>query len=326
LKLLASVLSSLAVAAAALLPAAGTAQSFPSRPVRVIMPYPVGGGVDNVMRIMSEKLAKLWGQPVIIENKPGGNGWIGIEAARRARPDGYTLLMVDAALFCLQPHLFKQLPFDPFRDFEAVAPVYSTHFIVVTGAESKWNSVADLISAAKEKPGQVTYGSSGVGSLYHLGGSTIETAAGVRMTHVPYKDTMQIFTDIAGGGLDWSLSTFSTAAALQQAGKVKFLAIAAPKRDPSHPDVPTIGESGGPPDIELRTWVGLFAPAGTPRKEVERLSADVARVMADPEVIARLSSVGMTAWSAPAAELKKALDDDFKAFGAIAKKTRIELK
>ena len=321
-----TILSALLVAATAALPLSGMAQAFPDRPVRMILPYSAGGGVDNAARILSEKLSKLWGQPVTIDNKPGGNGWIGIDMAKGARPDGYTLLVVDAALFCLQPHLFKQLPFDPFKDFEAVAPVYSTHFIVVTKADSKLNSVRDLIAAAKEKPGQITYGSSGIGSLYHLGGSTIETTAGVQMSHVAYKGTTQLFVDVSSGVIDWSFSTFSTADSLYQAKKLKYLAIAAPKRHPSYPDLPTVAESGGPPNVELRTWVGVFAPAGTPKDAIDRLNAGIAKVMSETDVKNRLNAVGFTAWPAPAAELKKALNDDFNMFGAIAKKTKIELQ
>ena len=312
--------------AAAALPLASLAQAFPDRPVRLIVPYSPGGGVDNATRILSEKLSKLWNQTVIVENKPGGNGWIGIDAAKLARPDGYSLLVVDAALFCLQPHLFKQLPFDPFKDFEAVAPMYSTHFILVTKADSKLNSVGDLIAAAKSKPGQVTYGSSGLGSLYHLGGSTIETTADVQMSHVPYKGTSQLFIDVSSGVIDWSFSSFSTAEALYKAKKLKYLAIAAPNRHPSYPDVPTVSESGGPPNVELRTWVGVFAPAGTPKEAIERLNAGIAKVMNEADVKSRLDATGGTAWPAPAAELKKALEDDHRFFGAIAKKTKIELQ
>lgn len=321
-----SILSALVVSAAAIFPASAMAQAFPDRPVKLILPYSPGGGVDNAARILSERLSKLWGQTVIVDNKPGGNGWIGIEAAKTARPDGYTLLVVDAALFCLQPHLFKQLPFDPFKDFDAVAPIYSTHFIMVTKTDSKLNSIGDLIAAAKAKPGQVTYGSSGIGSLYHLGGSTIETTANVQMSHVPYKGTSQLFIDVSSGVIDWSFSSFSTAEALYKAKKLKYLAIAAPNRHPSYPDVPTVSESGGPPNVELRTWVGVFAPAGTPKEAIERLNAGIAKVMGEAEVKSRLDATGGTAWPAPAAELKKALEDDHRFFGAIAKKTKIELQ
>jgi tripartite-type tricarboxylate transporter receptor subunit TctC len=313
--------------AVAVLPSTSMAQAFPNRAVRVIMPYPVGGGPDNTMRLIGEKLSKMWGQPVLVENKTGGNGRIGIDAVKSARPDGYTLLMVDAALFCLQPHLFKQMSYDPFKDFEAVAPVFSTNFFMVVKADSKWKTVGDLIASAKEQPGKVVYGSSGIGSQYHLGGSMIETGTGVSMTHVPYRETMQIFTDIVGGsGVDWSFATASTAAALYQAKKLKYLAIAAPKRHPSYPDVPTVSESGGPANMELRTWVGLFAPAGTPKEAIDRVSADVAKVMLEPELKSRLNTVGLNAWSAPAVDLKKALEDDYRAYGEIAKRTKIELQ
>ena len=315
-----------AAVAVATLPAPAVAQTFPDRPVKLILPYSPGGGVDNAARILSEQLSKLWGQTVIVENKPGGNGWIGIDSAKTARPDGYTLLVVDAALFCLQPHLFKQLPFDPFKDFDAVAPMYSTHFIIVTKSDSKLNSVGDLIAAAKAKPGEVSYGSSGLGSLYHLGGSTIETTANVKMLHVPYKGTSNLFVDVASGVIDWSFSSFSTAAGLYQAKKLKYLAIAAPNRHPSYPDVPTVSESGGPPNVELRTWVGVFAPAGTPKDVIERLNAGIAKVMNDADVKKRLDATGGTAWPAPAAELKKALEDDHRFFGATAKKINIELQ
>jgi tripartite-type tricarboxylate transporter receptor subunit TctC len=321
-----TILSTLLVAATASLPVAAMAQAFPDRPVRIILPYSSGGGANDTIRILSERLSKLWGQSVIVENKPGGSGWIGIDAGKTARPDGYAPLAIDAELFCLQPHLFKRLPFDPFKDFEPVAPVHSTHFIMVAKADSKFDSVGALIAAAKARPGQVTYGSSGVGSLYHLGGATIESTAGVQMTHVPYKTTSQLFVDVSSGVVDWSFSTFSTAYALYQTKKLKYLAIAAPKRHPSYPDVPTVAEAGGPPNVELRTWVGLFAPAGTPKEAIESLNAGIAKVMSDTDVKSRLNAVGFTAWSGPAAELKKALEDDFKVFGVIAKKTKIELQ
>jgi tripartite-type tricarboxylate transporter receptor subunit TctC len=313
------------VAACTMLPMASSAESFPSRAVRIVLPYPIGGGPDNVMRLVGERLTRMWGQPVVIENKTGGNGWIGIEPVKRAKPDGYTLLMVDAALFCLQPHLHKQMPYDPFKDFDAVAPVFTTNFFMVVKAESPWNNVGDLIASARQKPGRITYGSSGQGSQYHLGGSLLETAANVQMLHIPYKDTMQIFTHIIGGEIDWSFASASTAAALTQAKRLKYVAIAAPKRHPNYPDVPTVAEAGGP-DIELRTWVGLFAPAGTPKDVVDRISTDVAKVMQDPEIKARLASTALNAWSAPPSELKKALEDDYKVYGVIAHKTKIELR
>lgn len=318
-------LISLAVTISAALPMGAAAQEFPNKPVHVVMPYPAATGPDNVMRMTGEKLAKLWGQQVVIENRPGGNGWIALEAAKRSRPDGYTLLMVDAAQMSLQPHLYKQLPYDPFKDFEPVSPMFSTNYFIVVKADSKWSSVKDLVAAAKAKEGQVTYGSSGMGSPYHLGAAMLEHGSGTRMTHVPYKETPQIFVSVANGDIDWAFATASTAGPLYQAKKVKYLAIAAPSRHSAYSSVPTIAEAGGPPGIELRTWVGLFAPTGLPKNLLQKINTDVAKVMADPEIKDKLDAVGFTAWSGAASELGKALDDDYKLFGATARRVKIDL-
>ncbi|MEM5316854.1 tripartite tricarboxylate transporter substrate binding protein [Paraburkholderia sp. JHI869] len=318
-------LCALALVMAAMLPVASNAQAFPDRPVRIVLPYPPGGGPDNVMRIVGERLSKMWGQPVIVDNRPGGNGWIGINTVKLAPPDGYTLLMVDAALFCLQPHLYQNLPYDPFKDFVAIAPVFSTNYFMVVKADSPWKSVKDLLVAAKAEDGHMTYGSSGVGSQYHLGGAMLESMTGVKMTHVPYKDTMQIFTDIIGGRIDWSFATASTANALYQAKKLKFLAIAAPHRYPTYPDVPTVMESGGP-NMELRTWVGIFAPAGTAKEAADRLSSDFQKVMAEPEIQQKLNTVGLTSWSGSATDLRSALTQDYNTYGAIQNKVKIKIQ
>jgi tripartite-type tricarboxylate transporter receptor subunit TctC len=303
----------------------GMAQTFPDKPVKFIMSYPAGGGPDNVMRLVSERLTKMWGQPVLIENRPGGNGWIGIEAAKKAKPDGYTFLVVDAALFCLHPHLYSKLPFDPKKDFEAVAPVFTTNYFIVVRADSPWNNVKDLLDAAKEKKGRLTYGSSGIGSQYHLGGATLETETGVPMTHVPYKETMQIFTDIVGGSIDWSFATASTADALYRAKKLKYLGVAASQRNPSLPDVPTIAEAGGP-NMELGTWIGVFSPAGIPKDAMDRVSADFAKIMAEPEIKERLSQTGLVAWSGTSADLQKAFLNDYEKYDKIAKKVNLQLQ
>lgn len=308
-----------------ILSGAAQAQTYPDKPVKFIMPYPAGGGPDNVMRLVSERLSQMWGQPVVIENRPGGNGWIGIDAVKKAKPDGYTFLVVDAALFCLHPHLYAKLPFDPAKDFTPAATLFTTNYFIVVRADSPWNSVKDLIEAAKEKKGRLTYGSSGVGSQYHLGAATLETEAKIPMTHVPYKETMQIFTDIVGGSIEWSFATASTADALYRAKKLKYLAIAAPVRNPSLPDVPTIAESGGP-EMDVRTWVAIFGPAGLPQFAVDRMSADFAKVMADPEIKQRLSLTGLVAWPGSASDLKKAFEDEYQKYGEIAKKVNIQMQ
>jgi tripartite-type tricarboxylate transporter receptor subunit TctC len=313
------------VAAAAVAPLCATAQTFPDKPVRVILPYPASTGPDSVMRIVSEKLSRYWGQQVIVDNRPGGNGWIAIDAFKKAPADGYTLMQADAALMTLLPHLYKKLPYDPEKDFEAVAPMYWTHFFITVAADSKIKTVSELLAEAKSRHGEYNYGSSGVGSHMHLGGAMLESATGVKMTHVPYKETAQVFVDVSRGELGWAFSTASTAGPLVKANKIKLLAIAAPQRHPSYPDVPTVAEAGGPPNFELRTWIGLFAPRGTPKPMMDKLNTDIARAMNEPDVRERLTAVGFTSWPAPGAELRKAMEADSKVFGNLTKQVKISL-
>ncbi|KQP23454.1 hypothetical protein ASF43_06240 [Pseudorhodoferax sp. Leaf267] len=293
--------------------------------MRIILPFPAGTGPDGVMRLVGDKLGKLWGTPVVIDNRPGGNGWIGVEAAKRSPADGYTFLLVDASYVAIQPHLHKRLPFDPFHDFEPVAPMYRTNYFVVVSADSKWDSVADLAAAAKEAKGQLTYGSSGVGSQLHVNAATLATALGLPMTHIPIKDTPQVYTSIARGDIAWAFGTAATAGPLAKAGKIKLLALAALQRHPSYPDVPTVREAGGPPSLEARTWVALFAPTGVPAPIVERVNADVIRVMAEPDIRERLDAVGFAAWAGSPAHLRKVMDEDYLQFGQVIKSLKISL-
>jgi tripartite-type tricarboxylate transporter receptor subunit TctC len=283
-------LLALTLSAAFILPA--QAQPYPDKPVKIILPFPTGTGPDTVMRMVAEKLSKTWGQQVVIENKAGANGWIAMEAAKRAAPDGYTLLQADAPPFTVAPHLWKKLPYDPVKDFEPISGLYRTHYFVTVAADSKWNTVGDLIQAAKAKPEALNYGSSGVGGNLHLGGAMMEKAAGVKMVHVPFKETPQIYVSINTGDINWAVGTASTTQPLLKAKKIKYLAIAAPKRSPLFPDVPTVGESQGPANFELQTWVALFAPAGVPKAIVSKLNADVNRALQEADVKAQLNGVG----------------------------------
>lgn len=310
---------------AAVLPVSAMAQTFPSKPVRIILPFPTGTGPDNVMRQVGNKLSTWWGVPVLIDNRTGGNGWIAVDAAKKAPADGYTFIQMDPSQLALQPHLYKTLPFDPVNDFVAVAPMYSTNYFVVVAADSKYNSIPDLIAGAKAAKGQMTYGSSGVGGNLHLFGEMFASAVGAPMTHIPIKQTVEIYTSISRGDIAWAFGTGSTVGPLYQAKKVKYLALAAPKRHPSYPDIPTLREAGGPPDLEARTWVGLFAAAGTPKAIIDRVNSDVSRAMAEPDVRDRLEAVGFSAWPAPAAHLSKALEDDRKLFGEVVRKVKVSL-
>lgn len=318
--------SFLAAAAAAIaLASSAMAETFPDKPVTVVLPFPAGTGPDAVMRQVGDKLSKKWGQPFVVENRPGANGWTAVDAVKKADPDGYTLLQVDNLLFGLQPHIFSKLPFDPVKDFEPVAPLYQTNFFVVVPIDSPWKTMPDLIEAAKSKNGGLTFGSSGVASHMHLGGAMLEGASGVKMTHVPIKDTPQVFVSVANGELGWAFGSASSSGPMYRAHKVKYLALAAPKRHPSFPDIPTVAEAGGPANFELKSWVALFARHGTPQPIIDQINADVAQALAEPDVRDRLVSVGFTPWIDKPAGLAKTLQDDTKLFGDVATREKISL-
>lgn len=317
-------LCSLVFVGAAYLPAA-MAQTYPTRPVRSVAPYSPGSGPDAVMRILGERLSRNWGQQLVIDNKPGANGFIAIGDAKRAAPDGYTVLQVDNTHMALQPHLFKQLPYDPVKDFEPVAPVYFTNFFVVVAANSPWKDVGDLIKAAKAAPGDITYGSWGIGSVAHVGATMLEAATDTKMVHVPFKDMGSVYTSVATGDIKWAFGTAATAGPMYQAKKVKFLALAAPKRLPGYADVPTVGEAGGPAGFEVKTWVGLFAPTGTPKAAIEKINADVGKLLATAEVRERLATFGFEPYIGPPSELTKAIERDSRMFGEVVKRAKIAL-
>jgi tripartite-type tricarboxylate transporter receptor subunit TctC len=315
----------LATVLACLFAGAVNAQAFPDKPVKVILPFPAGTGPDTVMRMVGERLAKIWGQQVVIENRAGANGWLAMEAAKRSPADGYTLVQVDAPLITLAPHLWKKLPYDPNKDFEAVSAMYRTYYFVTVAADSKWKTVGDLINAAKVKPDALTYGSSGMGGNLHLGGAMMEAAAGVKMTHVPYKETPQIYVSINTGDIQWAVGTASTTQPMLKANKVKYLAITGTKRSPLFPDVPTVAESGGPANYELQTWVGLYAPTGVPKPVLTKLNTDIGRVLQDPEITKYLNSVGFEALVQTPAQLDEMAAKDSTKFKEVVKQTNISL-
>ena len=317
--------SILAIALACMVAGGVHAQTFPDKPVKIILPFPTGTGPDTVMRLVGERLTRIWGQQVIIDNRAGANGWLAMDAAKRAPADGYTLLQTDAPPMTVAPYLWKKLPYDPMKDFEAVAGMYRTYYFVTVAADSKWNTVGDLVNAAKAKPDVLTYGSSGVGGNLHLGGAMMEKAAGIKMTHIPYKETPQIYISISTGDISWAVGTASTTQPLLKAKKIKYLAIAAAKRSPLFPDVPTVAESKGPANYELQTWVGLYAPAGVPKAIVGKINADVGRVLQDPEVRAQLNAVGFEALILTPGELQELARKDSAMFKDVVKSLNISL-
>jgi tripartite-type tricarboxylate transporter receptor subunit TctC len=301
------------------------AQSFPAKPVRSVAPYSPGSGPDSVMRILGDKLSRTWGHQLVIDNKPGASGFLAIGDAKRAAPDGYTVLQVDNTHMALQPHVFKKLPYDPGKDFEPVAPLYFTNFFIVVAANSPWNDVSDLVNAAKAAPGEVTYGSWGIGSVAHVGAAMLEAATDSSMMHIPFKEMGQVYTSVASGDIQWAFGTAATAGPMYQAKKVKFLALAAPKRLPGFAEVPTVSEAGGPTNFEVQAWVGLFAPVGTPKAAIDKINADVSKALEAADVRERMATYGFVPYIGPPSELTKAIKRDSRKFGDIVKRAKISL-
>jgi tripartite-type tricarboxylate transporter receptor subunit TctC len=291
-------LAALAVGAtaAALAPAAW-AQAWPARPVRIVVPYPPGGPTDIVARVVGQKLAERLRQPFVIENRAGAGGNIGAEAVAKSAPDGYTLLLGTTA-HAINPSLFKALGYDFARDFVPVALLTTIPLVVVVPASSPVASVADLVAAAKARPGAVTYGSSGNGQSTHMAAELFNSMAGVSMTHVPYKGSAPALVDLAGGQVGVMFDTMLSAMPQVKAGRLRALAVTSAARAPSAPELPTVAESGLP-GYEVGAWNGLFAPAGTPPEVVALLNRTVDEVLRDPEVRQRFAADGAIVGGGP---------------------------
>ena len=303
-----------------LLATASFAQSFPTQPVRIISPFPAGSGPDVVARIVGERLTASWKQPIVIDARPGANGFLAANAVKQAAPTGYDLLIADVGHLSISPSLFKKLPYDPKADFAPVGGVYRTSFFIVVGANSPFHSVKDLITAAGT-PGKVTYGSNSVGGPLHLGAAQLEAASGTKMLHVPYKEISQLYAAVSTGELDWAMGSIASAGPLLRAGKVRFLAIADRSRSSIMPAVPTIEESGGPKGVTARTWVALVAPKGTPAQVIETLNKSLNYVLKQPEVVEKFAAFGFVPDPITPAALSKLIDSDTTVYATMVKRT-----
>lgn len=268
------------------------AQPFPSKVVKMVTPYSSGVGPDLFVRALAEVLEKQWRQPVVVEAKPGGNGFIAIEAVKRAAPDGHELLVLADSHLTINPNLFKNVPYDPEKDLVPIVGLYRTPFFVAVKSDGPYQSIAQLIAGAKANPGKLSYGTPYVGSPSHLGSAIFEHETGTQMIHVPFKDTLQIFTSIANGNVTWAVATAASTAAMVKAGRVKLIAVAAKNRLPTHPDVPTVEEAGGPKDFVVEAWLALLAPRGTPQELLRQIHAGAQKAMATPEMQKRYAALG----------------------------------
>ena len=294
-----------AVWAAGLLVAGGAlAQGYPTQPIRLIVPWPPGGGVDTSARIIAQPFAERLGQSIVIDNKPGAAGNIGTEQAARAKPDGYTLLMGSVSPNAINPHLYARLGFEPVRDFAPIALVAVVPNILVVQPGASFGSVQDLVAMAKANPGKLNYGSGGVGSSQHLATEMFKRATGVDIVHVPYKGTAPAELGLMTGDVTLLLDTTACLPFIA-AGKMKPLAVASKVRNPALPNVPTLDEVGIT-GVYAGAWYGVMAPAGTPRAIVERLNRELNAVLAAPEMKKRMVEFG--------AEIGGGTPDDFANF------------
>ncbi|MEO5766142.1 MAG: tripartite tricarboxylate transporter substrate binding protein [Casimicrobiaceae bacterium] len=280
------------VALAALPSAPAHAQgNYPDRPIRLIVPFPPGGPADALARIAGGEITRALGQPVVVENKPGAGGNIGMEQGARAAPDGYTLILAPAGNLTVAPHLYSKLPYDPAKDFAPITVIAATPNILIVNPAVPARSLQELIALAKAKPGTLNYASPGNGSGAHLAGELLKRSAGIDIVHVPFNGVGPAMAAVLGGSVQ--LFFAQSSAALQQikSGKVIALGVASPKRIAAAPDLPTIAEAGIP-DFEVTSWYALVAPAGTPAVMVAKVQASVAAALARPEVREKLAGLG----------------------------------
>lgn len=263
---------------------------YPNRAVTIVTPFASGSGPDSVLRLVTDKLTRQWGQPVLVDNHPGAAGFLAIDVAKRAAPDGYTLLQLDSEHLSALPLLYKSKNFAPFRQFDPVATLFNTPFFIAVPTDSAWHSMADLVNAARAQPGKINYGSWGVGSPGHLGAQQLEMLTGTRMQHVPFKEVSQLYANLGAGELHWAFGTIASSQGIYRSGKLRYIAIAAPKRVPQFPDVPTVGEAGGPPELKVDGFVVILAPKGLPPQIGQKIGAAVAQAIAEPDIRARFDN------------------------------------
>jgi tripartite-type tricarboxylate transporter receptor subunit TctC len=313
-----SVLAALALAAAT---CAG-AETWPTKPVRLIVPFPAGGATDVVARLLSQKLGEAWGQAVVVENRSGAGGNIGGEAAAHSPADGYTLFMTSGSIVTANPYMYKSMTFDPAKDFVAITNVASGPQVIIVNPASPFRTLAELIAYAKSNPGKLTFGSAGVGTQTHLASENFAYTAGIDMTHVPYKGESFAITDLMGAQIQ--LATVNLSAAINQikGGRLRALAITSRERSPQLPDVPAAAETL--PGFENAGWFGLMAPTGTPREVVEKVYRDSKKILASDEFRAKLAQQGMVPVGNSPSDFTTAIREETERWAKVIRERKLQ--
>jgi tripartite-type tricarboxylate transporter receptor subunit TctC len=291
--------------------------AFPSRPVHVLVPFAPGGAVDIVARTLGDELSSRWGRAVVVENRPGAGGVVASEAEAKAAPDGYTLILV-ATGHALNPHLYAKLPYDSFNDFTPISLIGTSPNMLLVRADSRFKTLTDLLTAARERPGQITYGHAGNGTSSHLAGELLKYMAKIDITPIPYKGGAPALTDLIGGHIPMTFNNIPESIAQIMAGTVRPLGMTTAVRSPVLPDVPTIAEAGLP-GFDTGVWWGLLGPAGLPRDITMKLARDCADAVNSPAVKARLISLGATPIGSSPGEFAALIRADYEKWGPIIK-------
>ncbi|WP_230626280.1 Bug family tripartite tricarboxylate transporter substrate binding protein [Cupriavidus necator] len=297
------------------------AESFPSKPVRMIVAFPAGGGTDIVARLIAERLTNLWGQQVIVDNRGGAGGVIGTEMAARATPDGYTIFLATLGNLSINPHLYA-MNVDPLKDFAPISNVVQVNFVLVANPGLPAKNVKELIALARNKPDQITFSSSGVGGAPHLAGELFNDMAGVKLAHIPYKGSGPSFNDLLGKQVSVTFDSLVQALPYVKAGKLHALGVLAARRSPLLPDVPTLSEAGVP-GYDFANWFGLVAPDGTPPERIRKLSADVHQVLDQPAVRKQLASMGAVPAATTPEQFGELIQAESRKWGKIIKEQDI---
>lgn len=312
-KILSFTLLALALAAAQ---AQAPAPAYPAKPVRLIVPFPPGGGTDILSRLVANKLTEVSKWNVIPDNRAGAGGTIGIAEAVRAAPTGYDMVMGQKDNMVVAPWLYKNLSYDPTKDLVAVAHVAYTPVVIVTSTSSRFKSLADVVTAAKAAPDAITYGSPGNGTTIHLAGEIFKTAANIKIRHIPYKGSNPALMDVLAGNVDLMVSSLPSAMAQIKAGKLRPLAVTSARRSSSLPDVPTVAELGYK-DFDVSTWYGLFMPAATPKDIVATVHAEVNKLLAMPDMKAAIQAQGAETQIMTAEQFSNLLKTDYQKWRGI---------
>jgi tripartite-type tricarboxylate transporter receptor subunit TctC len=307
----------------ALAPALAAAQSYPTKAVHIVNPFTAGGPVDLLARAVGQKLHEAWGQPVVVEARAGAAGNIGIEYVARAPADGYTLLVMPTGNAVVNPHIYPKLPYDPLRDFAPVTLLATVENVLVVHPSVKASSVQELVALAKANPGKLSFPSPGIGSQAHVAGEMLQSMAGVKMLHVPYKGMAPAMNDLLGGQVSFMFLSMSSALKQVQAGKLRALGVASRERSSAAPTMPTVAEQGLP-GFEAISWYALMAPAGTPTEIVDKIASDSARALKAPDVRDRLLGLGANPVGNTPAELAEMLKKEHAFWGDFIRKAGIK--